>query len=62
MPSTHDAVPDDRNRDILISINCEPISSREGVINYLRKDGKGKKQYIVVLSRNGQRISRTYTR
>ncbi len=48
--------------DILISINGVPVSNRDHVANYVRGPGKGKKQYIVKLLRNGQPVELTYNR
>jgi PDZ domain len=48
--------------DILVSINGVPVSSREGVINYIRKNGESQTQFTVKLIRNGQPKTLTYTR
>ena len=44
MPSTHDAVPDDRNQNILISINGELVARADAKISvndsvFLQGDG-----------------------
>ncbi|MEN8152355.1 MAG: PDZ domain-containing protein [Planctomycetota bacterium] len=49
-----------RSGDILISINDKPVSSRQGVVNYVKGEGKGLSRYTVVIERNGKEITRTY--
>jgi len=49
-----------KSGDILKSINGKPVKSRQGIINYLNKEGKGLKRYTVVIERNGKEIKKVY--
>jgi hypothetical protein len=49
-----------KSGDILKSINGKPVRTRQEVVNYLNKEGKGLKQYTVVMERDGKEIKKVY--
>jgi len=49
-----------KSGDILKSINGKPVRTRQGIVNYLNKEGKGLKRYEVIIERNGKDIKKVY--